>query len=380
MNKKLFKGMSVVIAVVFVISPSAWPMSKTPSYETKKLPYKAPKFPKRAIWLNAPEDKHFKDLKGRVTLLDFFDYASVNSVRNLHYVKKWNHLYHPLGLQVIGVHAPDFSFEYKKENVKNALERLGIDFPVLMDNSFKTWKEYDVFLWPTQFIIDHNGNVVYEQAGEGNYREFEEQLRRYLSEANPKTRFPAFATGRDEQDLFDQLFCGTFSETVRTGTGGKEHRLRGPSILNKEGFVHGHTVKYEDRGVRDSKGFFAHGPWRNREDYFEHARTTEQLEDYLGVSFEGYEAYAVLGSSRLDPVRFYLLMDSQPIMPLQRGQDVSTDEYGKTYVMVDEPRLYYLVRNVDAGQHELKLYTNDDGASVYAFSFGNRCLTQFEKL
>ena len=96
--------------------------------------------------------------------------------------------------------------------------------------------------------------------------------------------------------------------------------------------------------------------------------------------FEGYEVYSVLGSDRLEPVRIYLLLDSQPIDVSQSGKDISRDEEGKTYVMVDEPRLYYLLQNINLGAHELKLYTQDEGASVYGFNFGNSCLTQFDHL
>jgi len=343
------------------------------------LPRKAPELPSKAVWLNAPKkDGHFKEFKGHVTIVEFWDYTSINSIRSLAYLKKWQEAYGPLGFRVIGVHSPDFDIAYKLDNVKQAIERLGITYPVLMDNDFKVWKKYQVFSWPTQFIIDHKGNIVLEQIGEGNYRTVEEKIRLYLSKANRKTRLPPLVASKENLNLFDTTYCGDMSEEIRIGSG-KGYSLRNPNISNEEGLSKGKVITYEDLGHREPQGFFAQGVWRNFEDHFEHAQSTEHLEDYLGILFEGYEVYGVLDSNRLDPIRVYLLLDSQPVTLDQMGQDITRDQEGKTYVMVDEPRLYYLLKNVKTGPHELKLYTQDDGASFYEFSFGNRCLTDFDR-
>jgi len=345
-----------------------------------KLPRKASELPEKAVWLNVTKgDKHFREFKKHITLVDFWDYTSINSIRDLTYIKKWQELYGPLGFRVIGVHSPDFDIAHKKDNVRQAAQRLGIPFPVLMDNDFKIWKQYQVFSWPTQFLIDHKGNVVYEHIGEGNYREVEEKLRSYLSKANRKAHLPALAASKENLNLFDTTFCGSMSEEIRIGTG-KGYNLRNPTIFNNEGLRNGKVITYEDQGRREPQGFFAQGMWRNYEDHFEHAQATENLEDYLGILFEGNEVYGVLDSNRLDPIRVYLLLDSQPIGMEQMGRDALRDQDGKTYVMVDKPRLYYLLQNVAEGPHELKVYTQDDGASVYGFSFGNRCLTDFDRL
>ncbi len=366
------KIISFIVLLTFLI---------TPSLQAGEDLKKAPKLPKRAIWLNAPKDKSFKEFKGQVTLLDFWSYASINSIRSLDYIKKWNEVYKSLGLEVIGIHAPSYSFEYKKENVKEALKRLGINYPVMLDNNFKTWKKFEVFLWPTQYLVNDKGQIVYQHVGEGDYRGFEEKIRRYLAEANPLLRFPPFVTKRGGlKDLFDELYCGVMSEEVLIGTGRGGISLRNPIIANEEGFRQGKAIDYVDKGKRENKAFFVHGAWRNREDYFEHARSTRILKDYIGINFQGREAYSVISSSRLDPVRFYLLLDSEPINVPQRGKDVSVDADGKTYVLADEPRLYYLLKNLKGDNHELKLYTQDEGASVYSFTFGNQCLTEFERL
>jgi alkyl hydroperoxide reductase subunit AhpC len=368
--KYLFKSFPLCSVVILM-------MFSTHAFGLSEIPQKAPKLPKHGIWFNTSEDDQHKNLKGQITIINFWDYASINSIRNLYYLKKWEELYSPLGVRVIGVHAPDYKFEYKRENVENALRRLGVTFPVLMDNNFKVWNMYEVFLWPTKFIIDKEGQVVYQHVGEGGYRDFEEAIRLVISADNPTARFQRLAVPRDFQDLFDETYCGVMSEEIRVGTGSKEHRLRTPNIANSEGLHPGRMINYEDKGERQPRGFFVHGAWKNQEDYFEYAGKKPALEDYIGIDFEGHEVFGVLSSHRIDPVRFYLLLDSKPVPTLQRGKDISVDANGNTYVFVDEPQLYYLLENIDAGVHELKMYTSDEGATVQGFSFGNRCLTGF---
>lgn len=347
--------------------------------ESKPLK-KAPEFPQKGIWLNADREQ-VKGYRGRVTLVDFWDYASSHSIRNLAYIKRFQELYGPLGLEVIGIHAPDFEFEYKKGNLKKALWRLGVTYPVLMDNHFQVWKAFGVILWPSQVLIAADGNIVYQNSGEGHHRELEEKIREELTKIKPKSRLSTLVSPKDEPNYFDEVLCGIMSDEVRIGAGEKDAlRMREPLIANEEGVALGKTISYQDAGKRFPRGFFAQGLWKNRKDSFEHARASENLEDYVGTVFEGSEVYGVLSSSRLEPVRFYLLLDSKPLSLIQRGQDVLVDEEGKTYVLVDEPRLYYLVRRIDDGEpHELKLYAKNKGASVHALSFGNRCLAAFEK-
>lgn len=372
----MFRRLKFVLLVV-VIFGTAVSLNAAES----KPPKKAPGFPQKGIWLNADREQ-IKDYHGRITLVDFWDYASSHSIRNLGLIKRFQEFYGPLGLEVIGVHAPDFEFEYKRENLKKALWRLGVTYPVLMDNHFKVWKAFAVILWPSQILIDADGNIVYQNSGEGRHRELEEKIREQLAKIKPKSRLPVLVSPKDEPNYFDEVLCGMMSDEVRIGAGEKDAlRMREPLIANKEGVALGKTISYQDGGKRFPRGFFAQGLWKNRKDSFEHTRATENLEDYVGAVFEGSEVYSVLSSSRLEPVRFYLLLDSKPLSLIQRGQDILVDESGQTYVLVDEPRLYYLVRRVDDGEpHELKLYTKNKGASVHAFSFGNRCLSGFEKL
>jgi len=367
-----------IVFLLLLIFAAARTEMSWPEPEGTKLT-QAPPLPSHALWLNLPKGRPVPGFARKVTLIEFWDYSSVHSIRDIEYLKKWLSLYSPLGFQAVSVHAPDFDFGYKKENVERALKRLGVFWPVLMDNQFKTWKAYRVFSWPTRFLIDPGGRVIFTLRGEGEYRRTEEKIRLALISRNPRTRLPAFASPRELFDVFDSAVCGEMSDEIRVGTG-KTDSLQKPAIANAEGFRSGRVVTYEDRGVRNLKGFFAHGAWRNFEDHFEHARSTASPEDYLGVNFEGAGVYSVLSSSHLEPVKFFVLLDSRPLEFRERGRDILTDGSGRTYVMAEEPRLYYLAENVAAGPHELKLYSGDEGASVYGFSFSNRCLGGFEKV
>jgi alkyl hydroperoxide reductase subunit AhpC len=351
----------------------------TAAQAVQKIPRKAPPFPEKAIWLNLKANTPPPAFKGKVTLVEFWDYASIHSVRDVTVLKKWLKAYGDLGFQVISVHSPDFGFAYKKENLKRAVERLEIRYPVLLDNDFKMWKAYEVFSWPTQFLVDPKGKIVFSQIGEGNARGVEEKIRELLTRRDRKMKLPSMVIPQDRSVLFDEVFCGDMSDEIRIGYG-ESFGLRSASIANVEGFQPEKVVEYQDLGNHNYRSFFAHGAWRNFADSFEHARATAGYTDYVGILFEGYEVYAALSASRLDPAKVYLLLDSQPVPFDQRGKDVTKDPEGSTYVLVSEPRLYYLLSHVSAGPHELKLYTKDEGVSVHNFSFGNQCLAEFDHL
>lgn len=83
---------------------------------------------------------------------------------------------------VVGVHSPEFEFEKDVENVREALPRLDVSWPVAMDNDFKTWHAYGNRWWPRKFLIDQDGVIRYDHIGEGAYIETELHIRNLLTE------------------------------------------------------------------------------------------------------------------------------------------------------------------------------------------------------
>ena len=136
-------------------------------------------------WLNTrPLD--LTTLRGKVVLIDFWTYTCINWRRTLPYVSAWASKYKDQGLVVIGVHTPEFSFEYKVENVKNAIKQMSINYPVAVDSDYGIWESFQNKYWPALYLIDAKGQLRYEKFGEGDYRESELMIQRLLKENSAK--------------------------------------------------------------------------------------------------------------------------------------------------------------------------------------------------
>ncbi|HVE10426.1 MAG TPA: thioredoxin family protein [Paraburkholderia sp.] len=143
----------------------------------------APDFTGIDTWLNsAPLD--LKQLRGKVVLVDFWTFDCINCAHTLPYVKDWHARYREKGLVIVGVHTPEYAFEHDTGNLKNAIKRYGIDYPVAQDNQYATWKAYGNEYWPALYLIDQNGKLVYSHYGEGSYAQTEQVIRTLLGVAN----------------------------------------------------------------------------------------------------------------------------------------------------------------------------------------------------
>ena len=105
-------------------------------------------------WINTDMYISMDDLKGKVVLIEFWTFGCYNCTNTLPYLNKWYEKYRSDEFEMIGIHCPEFDNERSYENVKASVEKLGIKYPVLTDNEFSIWKEYDVHAWPTIFLID----------------------------------------------------------------------------------------------------------------------------------------------------------------------------------------------------------------------------------
>ena len=108
-------------------------------------------------------------LRGNIVLIDFWTYSCINCIRTLPFILEWQDKYGPLGLRVIGVHTPEFEFEKDIENVKAAVDRLEITYPVALDNDAETWDAFGVQAWPAKYLVDADGVIRYADVGEGGY-------------------------------------------------------------------------------------------------------------------------------------------------------------------------------------------------------------------
>ena len=144
-------------------------------------------------WLNT-KALNLANLRGKVVLIDFWTYTCINWRRTLPYIREWEAKYKDQGLVVIGVHTPEFLFEYETDNVSKAIQEMNIVYPVAMDNGYKIWRSFNNNYWPALYLIDTKGKIRYQKFGEGDYAEAELQIQQLLSEASGKNISTALAT------------------------------------------------------------------------------------------------------------------------------------------------------------------------------------------
>jgi thiol-disulfide isomerase/thioredoxin len=118
----------------------------------------------------------------KVILIDFWTYSCINCLRTLPYLNSWNEKYGQDGLLIVGVHSPEFDFEKDYNNVKMAVEKNGIKYPIVLDNEHLTWDAYINRFWPHKYLIDIDGFIVYDHIGEGRYNETESEIQKALLE------------------------------------------------------------------------------------------------------------------------------------------------------------------------------------------------------
>jgi thiol-disulfide isomerase/thioredoxin len=137
------------------------------------------------VWLNTDNPLKLADLRGNVVLLDMWTFGCINCQHVIPYLENWYDQYHSKGLVIIGNHYPEFGYEADLNNLKQAVARLKISYPVAQDNEGKTWNAYNNHYWPALFLIDKKGEIRYRYIGEGNYSETESVIQALLAESHP---------------------------------------------------------------------------------------------------------------------------------------------------------------------------------------------------
>ncbi|MFL5917460.1 MAG: thioredoxin family protein, partial [Gaiellaceae bacterium] len=145
----------------------------------------APDFTGNERWFNTAGGRplSLRQLRGKVVLVDFWTYTCINCLRTLPYMKSWDRKYGKDGLVIVGVHTPEFAFEHVVSNVREASRKLGVRYPVAIDNDYRTWDAYQNDAWPAEYLIDRRGHVREVKKGEGHYDETERSIRALLGES-----------------------------------------------------------------------------------------------------------------------------------------------------------------------------------------------------
>ncbi|HEY4377312.1 MAG TPA: redoxin family protein [Acidimicrobiales bacterium] len=288
-------------------------------------------------WINTPP-LTTAQLKGKVVVYDVWTYSCVNCVRTIPYVRSWYDRYKKDGLVVIGVHSPEFQFEKNHANVARAVKKLGVDYPVALDDDMTIWNELNNEYWPADYIYNRAGKQVSTHFGEGGYTETENELRKLLGvpSSSPRAKVGAMEGGSDTStDLTGETYNG--SERGAEGFASPEVLANGT-----------HTYTTPDQL---DPGYHAlSGKWQIDDEYVQSAAAGASI----SIRYQASQVNLVLAPSGSKPVDAVVKVD---------GKVVKT-------VHVTAADLYSLVAVKTFGTHTLQLVANGPGLRAYAFTFG----------
>jgi cytochrome c biogenesis protein CcdA/thiol-disulfide isomerase/thioredoxin len=286
----------------------------------------APALKPSGDWFNT-KPLTLKQLRGKVVLIDFWTYSCINCLRTLPHLKAWDAAYRSRGLVIVGVHTPEFAFEHVSSNVRDAVKRLGVKYPVVQDNKFGTWDNYSNQYWPAEYMLDRKGHVRHIHYGEGSYGETEGLIRKLLgaddmAETKVKELMPTGYTTPESYLGYERL-------DRYVGTPVKKNAVASyafPKALGSDKLAYG-------------------GKWR-----VEAERIVAEQKARLRLKFSANDVYLVLGG---------------------RG-DVGVSVAGRPtrMVKVDGYRLYTMRASSHRAENTLLELHFTPGVQAYAFTFG----------
>ncbi len=326
-------------------------------------------------WVNS-EPLTIESLRGKVVLVDFWTYTCVNCIRTLPYLKVWHSKYADDGLVILGVHTPEFRFEHDIDNVRQAVADYSLTYPIVQDNNFDTWDAFNNRYWPAKYLIDQNGIIRYRHYGEGAYDETEAMIRELLEEtgANVSSITPLQAP---DQDLDFAFKNSIGAEITAELYGGYERScslfsLYSNSYIAAQDFCKSRDqiVDYTDSGARKDHALYLQGPWLGERESLRHARETGNYEDYMALRFAAKSVNVVLTPEMEEPFKVLVKLDGEYLNEFNKGEDVVIEDDGRSFIIVDKPRLYAVVEAPEYGTYELQLSSNSSDFAVFAFTFG----------
>ncbi len=271
-------------------------------------------------------------LRRKVVLVDFWEYTCVNCIRTLPFVRAWHREYAAAGLAVVGVHAPEFEFGKRAENIDRGIREHGLTYPIAIDNDFATWEAFHNQAWPAKYLFDAQGKLVKSWLGEGHYEEVEAEIRRLLVAANPAVKLPPVTK---EVSEFRADYARREGISPETYLG----RLR-----RDEG-----TVKLDDT-------------WRDTPEYVEHRGDKPGR---IAMDIVAGEVNLVMQPGPSGKGEVTVLLDGKPVSA-ERGVDVGADGVAR----FDRAGMIRLVAKAEKKAHRLELVTSDPGLRAFAFTFG----------
>jgi thiol-disulfide isomerase/thioredoxin len=315
---------------------------------------KAPELEGIAFYHNSNREDLSSEMKDKVILYDIWTYSCINCIRTLPHIISWDEKYRNEGLLIIGIHSPEFDFEKDPNNVKKAIEKFGITYPVVMDNEMKTWKAFENRYWPRKYIADHEGYIRYDHIGEGGYQETEKIIQQLLQERSDDLNL---ANTFESEFVMIEEFEHTNFRTPELYFGYKLAQNRN-QLGNSEGFQANKIVDYKSTDDLELHKFYLTGEWRNNSENMELISN----EGTIRILYNAKQVNIVAaGQSNLE-----IYLDGQPIKSDISGSDLSID----STLNVNESRLYNLIESKNSESGILELRIDKPGFQIFTFTFG----------
>jgi thiol-disulfide isomerase/thioredoxin len=307
-------------------------------------------------WLNSPP-LTVAGLRGKVVLVNFWTYTCVNWLRQLPYVRAWAGKYASAGLVVIGVHTPEFPFERNADNVRSAIQDMGISYPVATDNDYAVWVAFDNHYWPALYFADAQGRIRHHHFGEGEYGQSEMVIQQLLAEAG---------SGGGDMQLVSVDARGVEAPADWNTLRSPENYLgyeRTENFASPEGTVPGQPHAYTVPARLSLNEWALSGDWTIEDG----DATLNTAGGQIACRFHARDVNLVLGPAVPGtPVRFRVLVDGQP-PGAAHGSDTDAEGHGT----LTGQRLYQLIRQPGPiADRTFEITFTGSGAQAFAFTFG----------
>jgi thiol-disulfide isomerase/thioredoxin len=305
-------------------------------------------------WINSPPLSR-KDLSGKVVLVDFWTYSCINCLRSLPYIKAWNDKYGRDGLVVIGVHAPEFAFEKDLANVRRAVTRFGVTWPVVTDNDYAIWNAFDNHYWPAHYLIDAKGRIRDSHFGEGDYDGTERAIQQLLAEAHPGKAYGGIVVAPGSAEMAAASAMIGSPETY-IGYDRAENAVTQPRVVPSR--AQDYTAHPVDRNEWGLYGNWTVGPQQ---------AIANRPGAQVFFRFHARDLHLVLGlPPGARPIHFRVTLDGH-----DPGENHGVDVDAAGGGTVDSHRLYNLIRLKNPGvDHDFAIQFDAPGVEAYSFTFG----------
>ena len=315
---------------------------------------KAPELVGIDYYLNTTPEELTKQIKDKVVLYDIWTYSCINCVRTLPYITAWNEKYSDQGLLIIGIHSPEFEFEKESDNVKMAIDKYGIRYPVVLDNDMETWKAFENRYWPRKYIADHEGYIRYDHIGEGAYQETEKIIQQLLDERSKSLGIEIPTT----ESLVDiESFEHTMFRTPELYFGYQFAQNRN-QLGSDEGFQPNKIVTYSEPKDIDLHKFYLTGEWLNHEDSMELISDTGSIK----LLYNAKEVNIVTEND----ANLEIFLDDKPLDFKYSGSDIISGNV----LTVSEPNLYNIIDSETSASHVMEIKITGKGFQIFTFTFG----------